>query len=66
VRGRGGRDAALVFKANPQIRAALYFESDPENGNGTTNNEFRMSDDPPVLAAFTELAREPYFNPPRR
>nr|WP_240948142.1 endoglucanase [Planosporangium mesophilum] len=60
------RDAAEVFKANPQIRAALYFESDPDNGNGTPTNEFRVSDDPPALAAFTELAREPYFNPPRR
>jgi hypothetical protein len=59
------RNAGLVFKANPQIRAALYFESDPDNGDGTPNNEFRVSDDPPVLAAFTELAREPYFNPKR-
>ncbi|HEV7899843.1 MAG TPA: hypothetical protein VGP31_18565 [Planosporangium sp.] len=28
--------------------------------------EFRVSDDPPALAALTELAREPYVNPPRR
>jgi hypothetical protein len=57
------RDAALVFKANPQIRAVLYFDSDPDNGDGSPRQEFGVSDDPPVLAAFGELAREPYFNP---
>ncbi|MDT4989051.1 MAG: hypothetical protein QOI74_3145 [Micromonosporaceae bacterium] len=59
------REAALVFKANPQIRAVLYFDSDPDNGDGTPQQQFRISDDPTVLAAFTELAREPYFNPRR-
>jgi hypothetical protein len=56
------RDARDVFKANPQIRAVLYFESDPDNGDGPYQ-EFRLTDDPPALAAFTELAREPHFNP---
>jgi Glycosyl hydrolase family 26 len=60
------RDAALVFKANPQIRAVLYFDSNPENGDGSSRQEFRMSDDPSVLAAFADLAREPYFNPDGR
>ena len=54
------RDAGLVFQANPQIRAVLYFESDPD-GNGE-QQQFRLSDDPPALAAFAEMAREPYFN----
>jgi hypothetical protein len=55
-----------VFKANTQIRAVLYFESDPDNGDGTAQQQFRLSDDPPALAALTALAREPYFNPVRR
>jgi hypothetical protein len=59
------RDGARVFKANPQIRAALYFDSDPDNGDGSPGQQFRISDDPTVLAAFTQLAREPYFNPKR-
>jgi hypothetical protein len=52
--------ADSVFKANPQIKAVLYFESDPD-GN-PSNGQFRLSDDPPALAAFTALAREPYYN----
>jgi hypothetical protein len=58
------RGAALVFKANPQIRAVLYFESDPD-GNGP-QQQFSLSADPPALAAFAQLAREPYFNPAGR
>jgi beta-mannanase len=58
------RDAGQVFKANPQIRAVLYFNSDPDNANGP-NQHFQITDDAPALAAFTELARDPYFNPRR-
>jgi hypothetical protein len=58
------RHAALVFQANPQIRAVLYFESNPD-GNGELQ-QFRLSDDPKALAAFAEVARQPYFNPRRR
>jgi glycosyl hydrolase family 26 len=54
------RHASSVFKANPQIKAALYYESNPE-GNGS-NGQFRLADDPDAMAAFVELAREPYFN----
>ena len=60
------RNAALVFKANPQIRAVLYFESDPDNGDGTPQQQFSLEGDPEALAAFASLAREPYFNPARR
>jgi len=56
------RDAATVFRANPQIRAVMYFESDPIDNKGASQ-QFRLSDDPLALAAFRELAREPYFNP---
>jgi hypothetical protein len=54
------RNAAAVFKANPQIKAVLYFESDPEGNEA--NGQFRLADDPEALAAFAALAREPYFN----
>ncbi|GAA4689020.1 glycosyl hydrolase [Phytohabitans rumicis] len=54
------RDAARLFKANPQIRAVSYFESNPD-GNGP-KQQFRLADDPPALAAFVELARDPWFN----
>jgi hypothetical protein len=63
VRAAWMRDAAAVFRANPQIRAALYFDSDPDNGDGTPMQEFKMSDDAVVLGAFKEWARQPYFNP---
>ncbi|MEJ3743840.1 glycosyl hydrolase [Actinomycetes bacterium KLBMP 9797] len=55
------RGAARLFKANPQIKAVCYYESDPE-GNGA-KGQFRLADDPPAFAAFTQLARDPYFNP---
>ena len=55
-----------MFKANPQIRALLYFESDPENGDGTARQQFSLSDDPAAMAAFVSFAREPYFNPAHR
>jgi hypothetical protein len=56
------RNAGAVFKANPQIKAVLYYESDPD-GNEPTGH-FRLADDPAAMAAFTAMAREPYFNPP--
>ena len=48
------RNAAEVFKANPQIRAALYFESDPDNGDGTPMQQFQLSHDATVLGAATD------------
>jgi len=55
------RDAGATFKAHPQIRAVMYFESDPTDNEGATQ-QFELSDDPAALAAFKSLAREPYFN----
>jgi hypothetical protein len=59
------REAAAVFKANPQIRAVVYFESDPTDAKGATQH-FQIADDPLALEAFREFAREPYFNPASR
>jgi hypothetical protein len=66
VWGTGARaawlaDAARVFQRNPQIKAVSYFDSNPD-GNGP-DQQFQLGDDPPVLTAFTDLARAPYFNP---
>jgi len=55
------RDAARTVKANPQVKAVSYFESDPE-GNGVTQ-QFRLSDDAPAFRAFVEFSRDPYFKP---
>jgi hypothetical protein len=54
-------DAARTFKANPQIKAVAYFESDPE-GNGP-NQQFQLTGDKPAFKAFAKLTRDPYFNP---
>ncbi|WP_433080630.1 glycoside hydrolase family 26 protein [Dactylosporangium sp. CA-052675] len=57
------RDASATFKANPQIRAVLYFESDPTDNKGPTN-QFMVSDDPGVLDAFrSSLAQDTYYRP---
>jgi hypothetical protein len=55
------RDADRTFKANRQIKAVAYFESDPE-GNGP-KQQFQLSGDRPAFRAFTRLTRDPYFNP---
>ena len=52
-------DAVRTFKANPQIKAVVYFESNPD-GNGP-KQQFRLVDDPPAWQAFEELTRDPYF-----
>ncbi|MEU8815113.1 glycosyl hydrolase [Actinoplanes sp. NPDC048796] len=55
------KDAGRTFKANPQIKAIAYFESDPE-GNGPTK-QFQLTGDKAAFRAFHKLVRDPYFNP---
>jgi hypothetical protein len=55
------RDAERTFKANRQIKAVTYFESDPD-GNGP-KQQFQLTGDRPAFAAFRSLTRDPYFNP---
>jgi hypothetical protein len=55
------RDAARTFKANPQIKAIAYFESDPD-GNGPTK-QFQLAGDKAAFKAFHRMVRDPYFNP---
>ncbi|AEV81805.1 endoglucanase [Actinoplanes sp. SE50] len=54
------RDAERTFKANRQIKAVAYFESDP-TGNGP-NQQFQLSGDKAAFKAFHALAKDPYFN----
>jgi hypothetical protein len=55
------RDAERTFKANRQIKAVAYFESNPE-GNGP-KQQFQLSGDSAAFHAFARLTRDPYFNP---
>lgn len=55
------KDASRTFKANPQIKAIAYFESDPE-GNGPTK-QFQLTGDKAAFKAFHALVKDPYFNP---
>jgi Glycosyl hydrolase family 26 len=53
------KDAARTFKANKQIKAVAYFESDPA-GNGP-NQQFQLTGDKPAFKAFARLSKDPYF-----
>ena len=44
------------FKANPQIRAVSYFESDPDENPPTL--QFKVGDDPPAFEALRETYDE--------
>ena len=55
------QDAAATFKANTQIKAVAYFESDPA-GNGP-KQQFQLTGDRPAFEAFARMTREQYFNP---
>ncbi|GIE86721.1 glycosyl hydrolase [Actinoplanes regularis] len=54
------RDAERTFKANQQIKAVAYFESDPE-GN-SPNQQFQLTGDNAAFKAFHSLVKDPYFN----
>jgi len=54
-------EAAETFRANPQIKAVVYFDSDPA-GNRLPR-QYALSDDPEALAAFAEIGADPWFNP---
>ena len=54
-------DAERTFKANPQIKAIAYFESDPK-GNAP-DKQFQLAGDTPAFKAFHRLVKDPYFNP---
>jgi hypothetical protein len=54
-------DAERTFKANPQIKAVAYFESNPD-GNAP-NKQFQLAGDKPAFKAFHRLVKDPYFNP---
>jgi hypothetical protein len=53
--------AGQVVLANHQIKALLYFDSDPA-GQGPAGR-YSLSGDTAALATFRSLAKQPYFNP---
>ena len=55
------RDAQRTFKANPQIKGVVYFESDPE-GN-SAKQQFQLTGDKPAFKAFARLTRGPLLQP---
>ncbi len=63
ARSRWLRDAVRTFKANPQIKAVAYFESDPER-NGPQQH-FALADDKGAYLTYRRLMRDPYFHPER-
>ena len=54
-------DAEQTFKANRQIKAITYFESNPD-GNGL-KKQFQLAGDKPAFQAFHSMTKDPYFNP---
>lgn len=58
------RAATQMFRANPQIKAVSYFDGDPAQHKPARSWSF--TDDPVALAAFAEMANDPYFNPDNR
>ena len=57
------RNATAVFKANPQIKAVSYFESDPEDASTL---QFSLTPDPAAMDAFAAMAKDGYFRPDRK
>jgi hypothetical protein len=55
------KDAERTFKANRQIKAIAYFESDPE-GN-PPKKQFQLTGDKAAFKAFKSVVKDPYFNP---
>ncbi|MGX6602722.1 glycoside hydrolase family 26 protein [Micromonosporaceae bacterium Da 78-11] len=55
------KDAERTFKANRQIKAITYFESDPE-GN-PPKKQFQLTGDRAAFKAYRSLVKDPYFNP---
>jgi len=64
IRAAWLRDATEVYELNPQIRAVVYFESDP--GDRKESHHYELRDDPEALAAFVQMCNDPYFNPNQR
>jgi hypothetical protein len=55
------RAAGQVIRAHPQIKAMLYFDSNPA-GRGPAGS-YSLNGDASALSAFRAIAQQPYFNP---
>jgi hypothetical protein len=63
-RARWLRAAARVVRADPQIKALVYFDGDPAGHFPTM--QYHLDAGTAPLLAFRAIAAESYFNPPRR
>jgi hypothetical protein len=64
VRARWLRAAAQAVRADPQIKALVYFDGDPRGG--VPDKEYGLDAGSPPLLAFSAIAQDKYFNLPRR
>ncbi len=55
------RAAEAAFRADSQIKAVSYFDSNP-TGNGA-RRQYMLRDDPEALDEFRRMASSSYFNP---
>lgn len=67
-RGRGERDVWLreawtAVRANPQIKAIVYFDAEREGEGGF---DLRLDSSPDAVAVFRDMVLSPYFNPQGR
>lgn len=56
------RRAARTLQ-NPQIKAVVYYDSDPGGKNADKRRQYSLSGDQSAMSAMRELATTPYFNP---
>jgi hypothetical protein len=61
VRSKWLTDAAQAFRADPQIKAVCYFDSNP--AGAAALESFALPPDSLPMSAFAAMARTPYFNP---
>ncbi|HEY1484914.1 MAG TPA: endoglucanase [Micromonosporaceae bacterium] len=61
VRSSWLADAAQEFRANPQIKAVCYFDSDP--AGAVPQESFALPTGSAPLTAFRTMAQQSYFNP---
>jgi hypothetical protein len=60
-RGQWLSAMAQTVRADPQVKALVYFDADPEGSIAA--DSFALNDDTPALQAFRAIADSRYFNP---
>jgi len=55
-------DMAATIRADPQIKAVVYFEEKRDDKTSQQVWDYRLADNPTALSEFSSLAKDPYFN----